>query len=219
MFFLIIKFFFFTCFFIFSVLQAQNQTKFTDVTKGAGIDHIFDVYQGLFGGGVAVFDYNNDGYEDLFLTSGQGKDILYRNNGDGKFSDVTEEAGLVQDLLTVTTGVSTADINKDGFIDIFITTIAAQKEKSSKIKTLSNNLLYLNTGQGTFVEKTEEYGIKDKNFSTSCSFGDINADGYPDLFVANYFKEFYFEQALFGTHNLAILNHYILITCIMIYIE
>ena len=78
------------------------------------------------------FDYNNDGYEDLFLTSGQGKDILYRNNGDGKFSDVTEEAGLVQDLLTVTTGVSTADINKDGFIDIFITTIAAQKEKSSR---------------------------------------------------------------------------------------
>ncbi len=202
------RFFFFLSFFIFSVLHAQNQTKFTDVTDEAGIDHIFDVYQGLFGGGVAVFDYNNDGYEDLFLTSGQGKDILYRNNGDGNFSDVTEEAGLVQDLLTVTTGVSTADINKDGFIDIFITTIAAQKNKSSKIKTLSNNLLYLNTGEGTFVEKTEEYGIKDKNFSTSCSFGDINADGYPDLFVANYFKEFYFEQALFGTHNLAILNHY-----------
>ena len=105
------RFFYFISFFVFSVLQAQNQTKFTDVTQEAGIDHIFDVYQGLFGGGVAVFDYNNDGYEDLFLTSGQGKDILYRNNGDGKFSDVTEEAGLVQDLLTVTTGVSTADIN------------------------------------------------------------------------------------------------------------
>ena len=58
----------------------KAQTKFTDVTKEAGIDHIFDVYQGLFGGGVAVFDYNNDGYEDLFLTSGQGKDILYKNN-------------------------------------------------------------------------------------------------------------------------------------------
>ena len=82
------------------------------------------------------------------------------------------------------------------------------KREILKDKNLSNNLLYLNTGEGTFVEKTEEYGIKDKNFSTSCSFGDINADGYPDLFVANYFKEFYFEQALFGTHNLAILNHY-----------
>ena len=97
----------------------KAQTKFTDVTKEAGIDHIFDVYQGLFGGGVAVFDYNNDGYEDLFLTSGQGKDILYKNNGDGKFSDVTKEAGLVQDLLTVTTGVSTADINKDGTEDLY----------------------------------------------------------------------------------------------------
>ena len=108
---------------ILTINLVKAQTKFTDVTKEAGINHIFDVYQGLFGGGVAVFDYNNDGYEDLFLTSGQGKDILYKNNGDGKFSDVTKEAGLVQDLLTVTTGVSTADINKDGFIDIFITTI------------------------------------------------------------------------------------------------
>ena len=147
---------------ILTINLVKAQTKFTDVTKEAGINHIFDVYQGLFGGGVAVFDYNNDGYEDLFLTSGQGKDILYKNNGDGKFSDVTKEAGLVQDLLTVTTGVSTADINKDGFIDIFITTIAAQKEKSSKIKTLSNNLLYINTGEGAFIEKTKEYGIKDK---------------------------------------------------------
>ena len=112
---------------ILTINLVKAQTKFTDVTKEAGINHIFDVYQGLFGGGVAVFDYNNDGYEDLFLTSGQGKDILYKNNGNGKFSDVTKEAGLVQDLLTVTTGVSTADINKDGFIDIFITTIAAQK--------------------------------------------------------------------------------------------
>ena len=127
------RIFYFIIFFIFSVLQAQNQTKFTDVTKEAGIDHIFDVYQGLFGGGVAVFDYNNDGYEDLFLTSGQGKDILYKNNGNGKFSDVTEEAGLVQDLLTVTTGVSTADINKDGFIE-------ASKDR------LGNSIKFFNLG-------------------------------------------------------------------------
>ena len=105
-----IPLFFVSLLLILNLVKAQ--TKFTDVTKEAGIDHIFDVYQGLFGGGVAVFDYNNDGYEDLFLTSGQGKDILYKNNGDGRFSDVTEEAGLVQDLLTVTTGVSTADINR-----------------------------------------------------------------------------------------------------------
>ena len=147
------RFFFFIGFFIFSVLQAQNQTKFTDVTKEAGIDHIFDVYQGLFGGGVAVFDYNNDGYEDLFLTSGQGKDILYRNNGDGKFSDVTEDAGLVQDLLTVTTGVSTADINKDGFIY----DINYKNDTNSILEALSfSKKTNFHNGIGMLVEQAAE---------------------------------------------------------------
>ena len=58
----------------------SGQNVFSDVTSDAGIDNIYDVYQGLFGGGVVAFDYNNDGYEDLFITGGQGQDVLYHTN-------------------------------------------------------------------------------------------------------------------------------------------
>ena len=57
-----------------------GQPPFSDITLDAGIDNIYDVYQGLFGGGVVAFDYNNDGYEDLFITGGQGQAVLYKNN-------------------------------------------------------------------------------------------------------------------------------------------
>ena len=186
----------------------SGQNVFSDVTSDAGIDNIYDVYQGLFGGGVVAFDYNNDGYEDLFITGGQGQDVLYKNNGNGTFTDVTKESGLFKDRVIVTTGVSSADINKDGYIDLFLTTIASQLDKSKKNKTLSPNLLYINNGNGTFSDQSSKFRIVKNTFSTSSSFGDINADGFPDLFVGNYFKNFYFEESPFNTHNLAILNHY-----------
>mgnify|MGYP006122764471 FL=1 len=186
----------------------SGQNVFSDVTSDAGIDNIYDVYQGLFGGGVVAFDYNNDGYEDLFITGGQGQDVLYKNNGNGTFTDVTKESGLFKDRVIVTTGVSSADINKDGYIDLFLTTIASQLDKSKKNKTLSPNLLYINNGNGTFSDQSSKFRIIKNTFSTSSSFGDINADGFPDLFVGNYFKNFYFEESPFNTHNLAILNHY-----------
>ena len=77
-----------------------------------------------------------------------------------------------------------------------------------KKKTLAPNLLYINNGDGTFSDFSSKFGIIKNNFSTSSSFGDINADGYPDLFVGNYFKNFYFEDSPFNTHNIALLNHY-----------
>ena len=199
---------FVTFFILYYNFTLSQTTAFKDVTEESGINHIFEVYQGLFGGGVVAFDYNNDGFEDLFITGGQGNDVLYKNNGDSTFSDITKSSGLLRDNITITTGVATADINKDGYIDIFLTTIASQENNKKKVKTLTSNILYLNSENGFFKDVSKEYGIDNRNFSTSCSFGDINNDGYPDLFVANYFKEFYFEQALFGTHNLAILNHY-----------
>ena len=185
-----------------------GQNVFSDVTSNSGIDNIYDVYQGLFGGGVVAFDYNNDGYEDLFITGGQGQDVLYKNNGNGTFKNVTKESGLFKDKVIVTTGVSSADINKDGYIDLFLTTIASQVDNSKRNKTLSPNLVYINNGDGTFSDQSSKFRINKRNFSTSSSFGDINADGFPDLFVSNYFKNFYFEESPFNTHNLAILNHY-----------
>ena len=124
-------------------LSFFGQAPFSDSTLDAGIDNIYDVYQGLFGGGVVAFDYNNDGYEDLFITGGQGQDVLYKNNGDTTFKDVTKESGLFKDRMIVTTGVSSADVNKDGFIDLFVTTIASQADQSKKKKTLAPNLLYI----------------------------------------------------------------------------
>ena len=185
-----------------------NAQIFNDVTDSSGVDNIYEVYQGLFGGGVAAFDYNNDNLEDLIITGGNGQDVLLKNNGDGTFKNVSIEAGLTTELTVVTTGVVTADVNKDGYIDIFLTTIAAQEKKSQSNKTLSPNILYLNNGDGTFKDVSKQFKIIKNNFSTSASFGDFNSDGFPDLFVSNYFKNFYFEENPFGTHNLAILNHY-----------
>ena len=69
---------------------------------------------------------------------------------------------------------------------------------------MSSNLLYINNGDGTFSDLTSKYGIQKRNFSTSSSFGDINADGYPDLFIANYFKDFYFDDNPLGSHRLSL---------------
>ena len=198
----------FYSFFLFVSVFSFGQAPFTDITKEAGIDNIYDVYQGLFGGGVVAFDYNNDGYEDLYITGGKSQDVLYKNNGDDTFTDVTKKSGLFKDRIIVTTGVSSADVNKDGYIDLLITTIASQNIQTKKKKTLSPNLLYINNGDGTFTDRSSKFGITKNNFSTSSSFGDINADGYPDLFVGNYFKNFYFEDSPFGGHNIALLNHY-----------
>ena len=74
--------------FIFLPSLFFGQSAFSDVTLNSGIDNIYDVYEGLFGGGVVAFDYNNDGFEDLYITGGKSQDILYRNNGDGTFKDV-----------------------------------------------------------------------------------------------------------------------------------
>jgi len=190
-------------FFCLTLSFSYGQKAFEDVTAESGIDHLFDIYQGLFGGGVTAFDYNNDGFEDLFITGGKSQDILYRNNGDKTFTDVTKLANLSKENFNVTVGVVSSDVNKDGFIDLFLSTIATRKNGEIG---LSSNILYRNNGDGTFTDVTKEYKLTKTNFSTSASFGDINADGYPDLFVGNYFKDFYFQERL--TSNLAILNHY-----------
>ncbi|MDF4201683.1 CRTAC1 family protein [Maribacter sp. SA7] len=168
---------------------ANAQQTFIDVTEDAGIKHQYEVYEGTFGGGVTVFDYNNDGFEDLYITSGIKSDRFYYNNGNGTFKDVFEGSGLEITNDYVTQGVVSADINKDGYRDLFITTITTTDGKS--IIPRAKNLLFLNNGDATFKDVTREYGLEDLNsFSTGPSFGDIDADGYPDLFVGNYFQEF-----------------------------
>ncbi len=176
-------------FFLFLSSSICGQQGFTDVTEEAGIAHQFHVYEGTFGGGVTVFDMNNDGFEDLFITGGTAKDVLYLNNGDGTFSDIYEDSGLITSHDFVTQGAASADVNRDGFRDLFITTI--NTNDGSNVIPRAKNLLFLNNGDKTFRDVTTEFGLSALNsFSTGGSFGDFNADGYPDLFVGNYFLNF-----------------------------
>ena len=169
-------------------LPATGQIRFTDVSDAVGIDHFFIPFQGTFGGGVSVLDFDNDGNEDLFVAGGEGSDSFYRNNGDGTFTNIIAEAGFNELDTMVTQGVVSADVDKDGYIDVFITTIASQ---SSGVELKAPDLLYISNGDGTFTNKTKEYGLEDvRKFSTGAAFGDINLDGYPDLFVGVFFENF-----------------------------
>lgn len=173
-----------------SLLYAQSQ--FTDVTEAAGVAHYFQVFQGTFGGGAAVLDFNNDGQEDVFIAGGSGKNALYKNNGDGPdgyptFTNVIDEAGFSVLDTVVTQGAACADVNKDGYTDIFITTIASVNNDRF---TAATNFLFINDGNGKFINKTRSYGLNEITFSTGAAFGDVNQDGFPDLFVGNYFDRF-----------------------------
>ena len=174
---------------VISSYAVAAQVVFKDVTKESGIQHQFVVYEGMFGGGACVFDFNNDGWEDLFLTGGMNDDALYQNNGDGTFRNVFRQSGLESTTHYVTQGVSSADINKDGWVDLFITTITTRD--SIKAIPRAENLVFINNGNSTFRNATKEYEIDQlMSFSTGVSFGDFNEDGYPDVYVGNYFLDY-----------------------------
>ncbi|MCP3932694.1 MAG: CRTAC1 family protein [Bacteroidetes bacterium] len=171
-----------------SSLSGLSQNLFTDVTEQSGIDHFFVPHQGTFGGGVAVIDFNEDGYEDLFMAGGAGSCSFYKNNGDGTFTNIIKSAGFFELDTVVTQGVVSADVNKDGKTDIYIT---ALKTKSTKKQIRATDLLYINNGDGTFSNQTHDFGLdKIAAFSTGATFGDINLDGYPDLFVGVFLDNF-----------------------------
>lgn len=172
-----------------SKLHAQAKKSFTDVTEKAGIDHVFEVYEGTFGGGAVVFDFNKDGWEDIFITGGTSNNHLYQNLGDGTFKNVISGSGLERTNDFVTQGAVSADVNKDGWRDLFITTINMRQHPNEIPR--AHNLLFLNMRNGSFRDVTKEYGLETLNsFSTGANFGDVNADGYPDLYVGNYFRAF-----------------------------
>ncbi len=165
------------------------QMPFTDVTDQVGVKHQFKVFEGFLGGGACVLDINNDGFDDIYLAGGMADDVLYLNNKKGGFTNIYEKSGLVGTKGFITQGAAAADVNRDGFVDLYITTITSKGQK--KIIPRAINLLYLNNGNNTFRDATVEFGLgKLNSFSTGASFGDFNADGYPDLYVGNYFTEY-----------------------------
>jgi len=130
------------------------------------------------GGGVAMGDINNDGLIDLYLTSNLGENKLYLNEGDFKFKDVTATAG-VAGTRAWSTGVAMADVNGDGFVDIYVCNsgdIAGDNKQ---------NELFINNRDGTFTEKAEAYGLADQGYSTHAVFFDYDNDGDLDVYLLN----------------------------------
>ena len=131
-----------------SCLQLNAQL-FSESALSIGIDHVH-LDSTLMGGGLAIFDYNNDGYEDIYLTGGDATDQLYRNDQNGSFTEVGTGAGLGITTTIKTSGVATGDIDNDGDRDIFVTTGEDFR-----------NILFENNGDGTFTDISISAGIID----------------------------------------------------------
>jgi hypothetical protein len=170
-------------------LKPDSSVAFTDITRASGIDfHLTcgsaekQYIMESMCGGVAVFDYDNDGWTDILLVNGStledlqsGKcrsSKLYHNNHDGTFKDVTAAAGL--NTCGWGFGVAVGDYDNDGWEDLYIS-------------YLDGSVLYRNNGNGSFTDVTQKAGVGNEGrWGTSAAFGDYDNDGYLDLYVTNY---------------------------------
>jgi len=173
---------------------ATSPVQFIDVARQAGLTAP-NVWGGIDrkriiietkGSGLAFFDYDNDGWLDIYLSNGSRLDAhwpagkaptthLYKNNRDGTFTDVTEKSGLGRSGWQ--TGVCVGDYDNDGWDDLFCT-------------FWGHNILFHNNGNGTFTDVTEKAGLAQSKgrWGTGCSFLDYDRDGHLDLFVCNFIK-------------------------------
>jgi len=151
---------------------------FANEIEGRPDRHVLNYTYLYNGGGVAAGDVNGDGRTDLYFTASMGPNALYLNQGDFRFEDVTEAAG-VQDTTGWTTGVTMADVNGDGHLDIYVC-------KSGTIGAPHRaNKLYVNAGDGTFTERAAAYGLAATAYSTHATFFDYDRDGDLDLYLLN----------------------------------
>jgi hypothetical protein len=172
-----------------SIPTSTASLLFRDVTAAAGVTfqhHAAPEKKYIvesMSGGVALFDYNNDGLVDIFFVDSltvatatdwsAARSALYRNLGNGKFEDVTEKSGLAHPGWGM--GVCTADVDGDGWEDVYVT-------------VLGKNRLYRNNHDGTFTDIAEQAGVAGGGWSTGCGFADYDRDGRLDLFVSRYVK-------------------------------
>src|SRR5262249_54560201 len=174
-------------------LVPSGRLRFVDVTEEAGV-----AGRGGFGMGGAVGDYDNDGHPDMFVTN-YGINILYHNNGNGTFTDVTERAGIGEDSFSARAALVVYD--RDGYLVLFVTRYNAFTVQGNKkcynyagggeycgpgdYPPLSSNL-YHNDGHGHFVNVTQRSGISaayGNGLGVVCA--DFNGDGWMDIYVAN----------------------------------
>jgi enediyne biosynthesis protein E4 len=177
----------------------NHDGTFTDVTDKAGLRHTG------WGQGVCVGDYDNDGYEDLYVTY-YGKNVLYHNNGDGTFSDVSAKAGVDGTGKAWGSGCAFVDYDRDGKLDLMVATyvdfdISSAPKPGERADCLwkgvpvmcgprglpwNSNILYHNRGDGTFEDVTKKAHIDKTNghYGLSVSTLDFDDDGWPDIYVA-----------------------------------
>lgn len=174
----------------FSISFTLKSPKETGITFNNLIEEkyetFFDKYAYIYsGGGVAVGDINNDGLQDVYFTGNEVRDKLYINKGNFEFEDITEQA-ISSGQEGWHNGVTIIDINADGLNDIYVCRGGWNEEPHER-----RNLLYINSGDETFVEMAEEYGLADEGYSMQASFVDIDNDNDLDLYLTNRPDEFY----------------------------
>jgi len=136
------------------------------------------LYSNFYGGaGVGIGDFNNDGLQDIYFAGNLVEDKLYINQGDLKFVDSTKDSGIINDG-GWSTGVTVADVNNDGFVDIYVS-----RELYDNNPEWRTNLLYINNSDGTFTESAKKYGVDDSQRTRHATFLDYNKDGFLDLFL------------------------------------
>ncbi len=184
------------------LFKNNRDGTFTDVTAGSGLEH-----KTGWGQACCVGDYNNDGHDDLFVTY-YGQPVLYRNNGNGIFTDVTKEAGLIQPgpKTRWNTGCTFVDYDRDGYLDLFVAnyvdfdlkTAPKPEDGPCTYKGIlvacgppglpgGRNILYHNNGDGTFTDVSEKSGMWTAvgTYGLSVAASDLDNDGWPDIYVAN----------------------------------
>jgi enediyne biosynthesis protein E4 len=181
------------------LFKNNRDGTFTDVTIKAGLA------RSGWGQGVCIGDYDNDGFEDLFITY-YGTNVLFHNNGNGTFSDVTKKAGLTGKPMRWGTGCAFLDYDRDGHLDLFVANYIDLDLKTAPVPesgpclykgvlvacgppglTGSKNVLYHNNGNGTFTDVSEASGITKAvgTFGLGVNVTDFDNDGWPDIYVAN----------------------------------
>lgn len=176
--------------------SSHTGIKFKNILKETKEFNVLEYGYLYNGGGISIGDLNNDGLSDIYFTGNMVGSRLYVNKGDFKFEEVAEKAGVFAAGLW-NTGTTMADVNADGFLDIYVCRSAAKDPNKRK------NLLFINNGDMTFSEKGAAYGIDDSGYSTQGNFFDYDNDGDLDLYVLNHSTQ---EYAGFGQITASLKN-------------
>lgn len=161
-----------------SISSAKSGVSFENKLSFSQDFNIYTYRNFYNGGGVALGDINNDGFIDIYFTGNLVRNKLYLNKGDFTFEDITEKAG-VAGTRSWSTGVSIADVNGDGWLDIYVCNSGDIKGDNKQ------NELFINNGDMTFTEQARLYNVADPGYSTHAAFFDYDKDGDLDLYILN----------------------------------